>query len=266
MTSIKGDANIEPSILRNWLIRRIVRQVVATICILAIFLCPGNLMTAKSENDELVNQNSYNSNEAIYGPVLPPFYEELHKDKEEEDAATDVVDRATEDMTKEEEPITEQVETEVIVEQEPVLSEQPVENQNVQTTFYLENVPLSKDLQQYVYDLCQEHGVDYSIVFSLMYSESRFQSDAHNKGSDCRGLMQLSNRYYGKGKNLFDPYVNVEKGIELLANFYKSYNDYNKALMCYNLGGGGAQSKFNCGIYSTSYSRKIITNSSNYKL
>lgn len=133
------------------------------------------------------------------------------------------------------------------------------------TLFYRDNIPLSKNLQNYIYELCLEYNIDYSIVFSLIYYESRFDIDAHNKSSNCRGLMQLSQKYYGKNCNLFDPYTNVKKGIALLASHYEDYNNYHKALMCYNIGGGAASSLFKKGVTKSTYSKNVIKKAAEYK-
>ena len=44
----------------------------------------------------------------------------------------------------------------------------------------------------------------------------------------------------------------------IIANSRFFDNDINKALMCYNLGEGGAQKKWSQGIYYSSYSKSII--------
>lgn len=77
--------------------------------------------------------------------------------------------------------------------------------------------------------------------------------------------MQISNKYYGKGVDLFDPYVNIKQGVSLIASYYNTHKDYNKALMCYNMGCGGAANHFKRGIYSTNYSRITIRKSNEYK-
>lgn len=142
---------------------------------------------------------------------------------------------------------------------------------SIETTSHIEsnqgtNIPLDSNLINYIINKCKENNIDNGIVFSVIFCESSFNPNAYNKNSNCRGLMQLSQRYYGTDCNLFDPYVNVNKGISMLANYYHTYKDYNKALMCYSMGCGGAKSKFNKGIYSSSYSRKVINLSNKYRM
>ena len=211
-----------------------------------------NVTQVEAENDVLVNQSSYSTEEVVYGPELPPY---LVSAKDEEN----------EEVVEQEQETTEQLEEEPI-EEETIVEEPVVEETPEPFVFYKENIPLASELQDYTHQKSLEYGIDYSIVFALMYYESRFTITAHNKGSDCRGIMQISQRYYGKDCDLFDPYVNIEKGISMLASYYNTYRDYNKALMCYNMGCGGASSCFKKGVYSTSYSRKIVDKSSEYKL
>lgn len=125
----------------------------------------------------------------------------------------------------------------------------------------LDNVPLSADLQQYILSLCNEYDIDPAIVFATIYCESRFNANATN--GVCIGLMQLHSRYFSG--NLFDPYSNVTQGIKVLAELYHTHNDYSMALMCYNMGSGGASKYFNQGIYSSNYSRKVLEKANDYR-
>lgn len=250
---VKGDVVISSQLKMRLLFIR--RRFIALTVITAIFILPVNVTQVKAENDVLVNQSSYSTEEVVYGPELPPYLASAEDDEKEEE------------IKEEEQETTEQLEEEPIKEETQVIEEEPVVEETPEPfVFYKENIPLDSDLQNYTYQKSLEYGIDYSIVFALMYYESRFTVSAHNKGSDCRGIMQISQRYYGKDCDLFDPYVNIEKGISMLASYYNTYRDYNKALMCYNMGCGGASSYFKKGVYSTSYSRKIINKSSEYKL
>lgn len=125
----------------------------------------------------------------------------------------------------------------------------------------LDNVPLSADLQQYILTLCSEYDIDPAIVFATIYCESGFNPNASN--GVCTGLMQLHSSYFSG--NLFDPYNNVSQGIKFLAELYHTHNDYSIALMCYNMGSGGASKYFNQGIYSSSYSRKVLEKANDYR-
>lgn len=47
---------------------------------------------------------------------------------------------------------------------------------------YLDEIPLSNEFQTYLYNLCDEYNISYSLVVSLIWRESIFDPDAHNNG------------------------------------------------------------------------------------
>lgn len=147
--------------------------------------------------------------------------------------------------------------TEVVEQPESITSTNTTEEYND----LLDNVPLSADLQHYVLKLCSEYGLDPAVVFAVMYCESRFNADASN--GVCTGLMQLHRNYFSG--DLYDPYNNAKQGIQFLAELYNEHGDYHMALMCYNMGSGGASKYFNQGIYTSSYSRKVLEKANDYR-
>lgn len=147
--------------------------------------------------------------------------------------------------------------TEVVEQPESITSTNTTEEYND----LLDNVPLSADLQHYVLNLCSEYGLDPAVVFAVMYCESRFNVNASNEV--CTGLMQLHKSYFSG--DLYDPYNNAKQGIQFLAELYNEHGDYHMALMCYNMGSGGASKYFNQGIYTSSYSRKVLEKANDYR-
>lgn len=103
------------------------------------------------------------------------------------------------------------------------------------------NVPLSSDLIAYTLDLCGQYGVDYSVIFSVMYQESRFNPNA-TSGSGAVGLMQIIPRYSQERmarlgvSNLYDPASNILVGIDILAEYYHTYGSWTQALTRYRTG------------------------------
>lgn len=60
------------------------------------------------------------------------------------------------------------------------------------------DIKLSKELQKYTYNLCNEYGLAYEMVLSLFYTESKFDIKAINKntnGSADKGIAQINERY-----------------------------------------------------------------------
>lgn len=93
-------------------------------------------------------------------------------------------------------------------------------------------------------ELSDEHGVDWKLVASLIAQESQFDPYAES-WVGARGLMQIMPEIIAADSiNLFDPYVNVNEGINLLNQHLKHYsyldstNQWALALATYNAGLG----------------------------
>lgn len=128
---------------------------------------------------------------------------------------------------------------------------------------YFDSTGLSHDLQDYIYTLCQQNNVPYELIFGLMKVESGFNPNAVSSTNDY-GLCQINEINFGwlseqyGVTDFLDPYQNVLCGISILGSNIKNYGTYEKALMAYNMGGGGASSYWDQGIFSTEYSRKVM--------
>ncbi len=103
------------------------------------------------------------------------------------------------------------------------------------------NVSLSGELTAYTLNLCQQYGVDSSVIFSVMYQESRFNPNAVSH-SGAIGLMQVIQRYSQDRMNrlgvsdLFDPASNILVGIDILADYYYRNGNWTAALTEYRYG------------------------------
>lgn len=170
-----------------------------------------------------------------------------------------------------EEPIIFQpveTEQEIFVEEPEI---QPIEIKETVITYY-DCIPISEDLQNYIYELCDEYDVPYALAIALIDNESKFNVYAKS-GTNDYGLMQVNkcnfewlagefNIYLdpnNDGDEFLDPYLNVKAGIYIISDHLKAVNgDINLALMRYNCGAGGAQKLWNQGIYSTYYSETVM--------
>lgn len=98
---------------------------------------------------------------------------------------------------------------------------------------YRLDVPLTEELQEAVWDACQEHNVEYALVLGLIEVESTFRTDAVSCVG-CYGLMQLNPQYFPSG---LSPAENIRYGVAFLAEKLDQYTgDIGAALTAYNAG------------------------------
>ncbi len=137
--------------------------------------------------------------------------------------------------------------------------------------WYLEEVGLSRELQQFTYELCGELEVPYSLVLGVMEVESGFRTDALRKGSGAEmvGLMQINSRYlpshYERFQvdNAYEPQDNITIGVNMLAESIRK-NGTVYALMEYNMGIVNMRKKRESGVHSTGYTRKVLAAQEKY--
>lgn len=127
------------------------------------------------------------------------------------------------------------------------------------------SLPLSEDLQQYTYSICEVYGIVdyYPVVLAVMWRESDFKADTISATNDY-GLMQINkcNHKYLKENlglvDMLDPYDNIEGGVYILSELIEKYSDINKALMAYNMGPSNASAQWRRGNYTSAYSRDVL--------
>ena len=137
-----------------------------------------------------------------------------------------------------------------------------------EVTFF--DVPLSHSLQRYIYEVCADEEVPVSLVIAMIDHESKFNPEEVSSTNDY-GLMQinacnhseLEEQYHSA--DMLDPYQNVFCGVKIIGSYIKTYSDYSKALMAYNMGEYGAKKAWENGITSTSYSETILELMSAYE-
>ena len=113
--------------------------------------------------------------------------------------------------------------------------------------FYLEQIPLSYELQRYTYYRSAALGIEYELVLALMWRESTFRIEAvsiNRNGTQDSGLMQINdvNRGWLEERygiyNLMDPFQNIDAGTLILADLLSRYGE-KQALMAYQFGESG---------------------------
>lgn len=122
--------------------------------------------------------------------------------------------------------------TVVVYEERPVVatpepSPEPVED------WYIESLPLDKQLQKVVFDAACENGVDYFIALWMIQVESNFHVDAVS-ACGCYGLCQLNPEWFPSG---LSPEENVRVGMEYFGQLLETYHgDEEAALRAFNRG------------------------------
>ena len=125
------------------------------------------------------------------------------------------------------------------------------------------DVPLDKDLQNHIMDICEERNIDPRVAFAMIKCESGFRAEATGDSGNSLGLMQIQPRWhYARMErlgcyNLLDPYQNVTVGLDLFGDLLKHYGNVEHALMAYNGGGSYANEMIAAGQIST-YAARVL--------
>ncbi len=127
----------------------------------------------------------------------------------------------------------------------------------------LYDVPMSDELQGYLYEACEETGVPFELALALIGNESGYRPEVISKTNDY-GLMQINtcNHEWLEEElgveDFLDPEDNITAGLYILSGYFEKYEDPNMVLMAYNMGEYGAQQQWEKGVYQTEYSRRVI--------
>ena len=140
--------------------------------------------------------------------------------------------------------------------------EQPAETEEPEFTPW--DIPLSDDLQMYIYNLCEEYNISYAMVIAMIDVESSFDAKAISSTNDY-GLLQINKINHKDKMDYLDPYDNVKHGIRALHKLTKKYEEADLVAMCWNCGEAGAKKLWKQGIHSTEYSRKVVEKKMEYE-
>lgn len=129
---------------------------------------------------------------------------------------------------------------------------------------FLYDIPLSENLQRYIYEICSDEQIPVSLVLAMIEWESSFNPETVSSTGDS-GLMQINEVNYEileeeyRCDDMFNPYQNVFCGVKIIDKYIEKYEgDYGKALMAYNMGDYGANKAWQNGVTSTKYSTNIL--------
>lgn len=125
-----------------------------------------------------------------------------------------------------------------------------------------EEIYLSEDLQNWVYQMCAEYGISgyEKLIISKLYCESGFNANTkhlNKNGTVDYGIAQINSSNHSWLRNILgitdfmDPYQSIRCGVYMMSENLKR-NGYNEsmALVAYNTGKNGIQ--------STTYSKKVL--------
>lgn len=124
---------------------------------------------------------------------------------------------------------------------------------------------IDEDVVNYMYKAGEEQNIPGEILQAIAKIESNYNPNAVSKTND-HGLMQINASNFGwlseKGINdWYDPYQSIDAAIIIINETRKSANtdNWNKILMAYNSGVGNAKKKWKKGIYSSTYSKEVLS-------
>lgn len=127
-------------------------------------------------------------------------------------------------------------------------------NEEPERAYY--DIPLSEDLQDHIFNLCDEKGIEYPVAMAIIRTESRFDATCVGDSGNSLGLMQIQPRWHYERMerlgcdDLLDPYQNVTVGLDLFSDLLEEYGVVEYALMAYNGGGSYADSMIDSGLIS----------------
>jgi soluble lytic murein transglycosylase-like protein len=98
------------------------------------------------------------------------------------------------------------------------------------------SVPDAKQVVKLAFTYAKKNGIDPYLIVGLIAAESSFRKDVVSH-MGAGGFMQVMEIYHGdkiKGRDVFDPHVNIQVGVKILANCFKKHKTNQRALGCYN--------------------------------
>lgn len=125
------------------------------------------------------------------------------------------------------------------------------------------DVPLSEDLQDYIFELCESYDIDPAVIVAVIWKESSYRVSVMGDNGRAYGLMQIQPRWHKDRMkrlgvdDLLDPYQNVLVGIDYLSELYHKKDSIKWALMAYNGGPDYATKKLKAGEIS-SYASSVL--------
>jgi len=130
--------------------------------------------------------------------------------------------------------------------------------------------PLSKELQQGIFDICESYNISFEFIMAIIEQESSFNIRALGDNCESKGLMQIQKKWHYElmdelgVTDLYVPLDNVKVGVALLSSYFEEDDDVYYVLMKYNGGARYANNMMKSGKVS-SYAREITERSARYE-
>lgn len=135
---------------------------------------------------------------------------------------------------------------------------------------YISECPLGAEIQEGIFDICEEYGISFEFVMAMIMQESSFRPEALGDGGKSKGLMQIQERWHKATMDevgvtdLYDPIGNVEVGVAILQGYFEEHEDVYHVLMKYNGGASYANRMMNAGKVSD-YAKEITERTVEYE-
>lgn len=127
------------------------------------------------------------------------------------------------------------------------------------------DIPLDRDLQKHIIEVCDANDINPKLVFALIERESNYDPNAIGDEGTSFGLMQVREMFHKERMerlgctDLLDPYQNVIVGIDILKEKLNMYDSTYEALTAYNAGDTGAyELYFSKGIEGNDYAYEVV--------
>lgn len=137
----------------------------------------------------------------------------------------------------------------------------PVVTEDKPETLYYD-VPLSEELQDYIFTITEAYGVPCDVVIAIIRQETNYRANATGAAGE-KGYMQIHPVNFEwliedlGVTDFYDPEQNILCGVYMLSRLYEKYDTTAEVLMCYNCGETGAKRLWAQGYTSTEYTRSI---------
>lgn len=108
-------------------------------------------------------------------------------------------------------------------------------------SWYIEDIPLTYQEQEHLWNACQEFGVDHSLMLALIEQETNFRNVTGDGGNSI-GYCQIQPKWWSwlmeeiGADDLTDSQDNFRTGCAIMAYLVEQYGTTEEALSAYNTG------------------------------
>lgn len=200
----------------------------------------------------------------LVAPSQPTYVDEYNQAKIEIDALNEELSTLTKQLD------AQRIKTQAAKEEVSRLREEISRLQRLYKEYesIKRDIDLPFEYQLHTYNICKKYDVDYELALAVLLHESGGVVDTVNtnaNGTVDKGLMQINSVNYKWLEeelgitNIEDPYQNIEAGVFMLGEFSAKYDDVHQILMSYNMGSDTMRKLNRKGIYSSEYSRQVVS-------